>query len=185
MPLSPTLFGIHIDEITTFNARKGGNGVVIEDMRVHILLYAYDIVLLSVSEHDLQRHLNVLDDFCTQRGLVVNLGKTKVLIFHTSAQVRTKCHLTISHSLVEVVRLYVYLRVTFSARSSKFSMTQATKDRLTRGYASLRLLVRQCHQKYFQEPRTKGWLFDSLVTPSLMYTSMVWAQGYHLSCGCN
>ena len=34
---------------------------------------------------------------------------------------------------------------------------------------------------YFQEPQTKGWLFDSLgsfdslVTPSLIYASMVWA----------
>ena len=144
---------------------------------VSLLLYANDIVLLSESEHELQRHLNALDDFCTQRGLVVNLGKTKVLIFHTSAQVRTKCHLTISHSPVEVVGSYVYLGVTFSARSCKFFMTRATKDRVTRGHASLALLERQCHQAYFQEPQTKGWLFDSLVTPSLMYASVVWAPG--------
>ena len=176
-PLSPTLFGIYIDEITDFIAREGGTGVVLGDTQVRILLYADDIVLLSESEHDLQRHLNALDDFCVQRGLVVNLGKTKVLIFHTSAQVRAKCHLTISHSPVEVVGSYVYLGVTFSARSGKFSMTQAAKDRLTRGHASLSLLERQCHQAHFQEPRTKGWLFDSLVTPSLMYASAVWAPG--------
>ena len=107
----------------------------------------------------------------------MNLGKTEVLIFHTSAQVRTKCHLTISHSPVEVVGSYVYLGVTFSACSGKFSMTQAVKDRLTRGHTSLALLETQCHQAYFQEPRTKGWLSDSLVTPSLMYASVVWAPG--------
>ena len=69
---------------------KFNYGVVLGDTQVRILLYADDIVLLSESEHDLQRHLNALDDFCTQRGLVVNLGKTKVLIFHTSAQVRAQ-----------------------------------------------------------------------------------------------
>ena len=37
------------------------------DMQVSILLYAIDIVLLSESEHDLQKHLNALDDFCTPR----------------------------------------------------------------------------------------------------------------------
>ena len=176
-PLSPTLFGIYIDEITDFIACKGGKGVAMGDMQVSILLYADDIVLLSESEHDLQKHLNALDDFCTQRGLVVNLAKTKVLIFHTSSRVRSKCHLTLSDKLVEVVGSYVYLGVTFSARSGKFSMTQAAKDRLTRGYASLSLLERQCHHAYFQEPQTKGWLFDALVTPSLMYASIVWAPG--------
>ena len=28
-----------------------------------------------------------------------------------------------------------------------------------------------------QEPQTKGWLFDSLVTPFLLYASVVWAPG--------
>ena len=65
-PLSPTLFEIYIDEITDFIARKGGNVVVLGDTQVRILLYANDIVLLSESEHELPRHLNALDDFCTQ-----------------------------------------------------------------------------------------------------------------------
>ena len=33
------------------------------------------------------------------------------------------------------------------------------------------------HQAHFQEPRTKGWLFDTLVTPALMYSAVVWAPG--------
>ena len=72
-------------------------------MQVGLLLYADNIVLRSESEHDLQKHLNALDDFCTQRGLVVNLEKTKVLISHTSSRVRSKCHLVLSHKPVEVV----------------------------------------------------------------------------------
>ena len=39
------------------------------------------------------------------------------------------------------------------------------------------LRERQCHHAYFQEPRSNGWLFDSLVTPSLMYALVVWAPG--------
>ena len=80
------------------------------------------------------------DDFCTQRGLVVNLGKTKVLVLQAYARGRTTCHLILSHRPVEVVGLYVYLGVTFNARSGKFSMTLAAKDRLTRGYVSFSLL---------------------------------------------
>ena len=80
----------------------------------------------------------------------------------------------LSNRKVEVVRSYVYLDVTFSVRWSKFLMAQASKDRLTRQNASLSPLERQCHYAYFQEPRIKGWLFDSSVTSSLMFVAVVW-----------
>ncbi|MCO5556897.1 hypothetical protein L7F22_010451 [Adiantum nelumboides] len=56
-------------------------------------------------------------------------------------------------------------------------MTQAARDRLTKGYSALALMERQCHQAHFQEPRTKGWLFDTLVTPALMYGAAIWGPG--------
>ena len=67
--------------------------------------------------------------------------------------------------------------VTFSTAATHFTMGSAAQDRLTRGYAALAMLERRCHQAHFQEPRTKGWLFDSLVTPSLMYAAAVWGPG--------
>ncbi|MCO5589434.1 hypothetical protein L7F22_043401 [Adiantum nelumboides] len=78
---------------------------------------------------------------------------------------------------MEVTCSYVYLGVIFTAASGTFSMTQAARDRLTRGYASLAMMERQCHQAHFQEPRTKGWLFDTLVTPTLMHASAIWGPG--------
>ncbi|MCO5582230.1 hypothetical protein L7F22_036122 [Adiantum nelumboides] len=93
-PLSPTLFGLYIDEIVDFILHRGGEGVDISGTTVHILLYADDIVLVSETAVGLQLHLQALDDFCSQRGLTVNLGKTKVLIFHTSAQVRRQSRFT-------------------------------------------------------------------------------------------
>ena len=36
-------------------------------------------------------------------------------------------------------------------------------------YAALGALERQCAHLQFQEPRTKPWLFDALVTPTLLY----------------
>ncbi|MCO5592246.1 hypothetical protein L7F22_046244 [Adiantum nelumboides] len=48
-PLSPTLFGLYIDEIVSFIQSRGGEGVELGDTTVHILLYADDIVLVSES----------------------------------------------------------------------------------------------------------------------------------------
>ena len=70
---------------------------------MHIMLYADDIILVSESQEGLQSHLQALDDFCTQRGLTVNLGKTKVMIFRTSAQIRRQTTLTLAGGHVEVV----------------------------------------------------------------------------------
>ena len=176
-PLSPTLFGLYIDEIADFLTRDGGGAVDLSGTPVHIMLYADDIVLVSESQGGLQRHLQVLEDFCMQRGLTVNLGKTKVMIFHTSRQGMAHASFTFAGGPVEIVTSYVYLGVTFSTAATHFTMGSAAQDRLTRGYAALAMLERRCHQAHFQEPRTKGWLFDSLVTPSLMYAAAVWGPG--------
>ena len=76
-----------------------------------------------------------------------------------------------------MVTSYIYLGATFTGRQGPFSMAQAATNRLTRGYATLAMLERRCHQAHFLEPRTKGWLFDTLVTPALMYAGAVWAPG--------
>ena len=52
-PLSPTLFGLYIDEVADFIIRGGGGGVDISGTPVHIMLYADDIVLVSESQEGL------------------------------------------------------------------------------------------------------------------------------------
>ncbi|KAH7307766.1 hypothetical protein KP509_22G076800 [Ceratopteris richardii] len=176
-PLSPMLFGLYIDEIVDFIQQQEGDGIEVRGSTVHILLYADDIVLVSESAKGLQHHPHGLDDFCRQRGLSVNLGKTKVMIFYTSAQVRRHSLFTAAGGPIEVVGSYVYSGVTFTAASGVFSMSQAARDRITCGYTALALMERQCHQAYFQEPRTKGSLFDTLVKPALMYGAAIWGPG--------
>ena len=51
----------------------------------------------------------------------------------------------------------------------RFSLHEAASARLSHGYAALGTLERQCAHIQFQEPRTKLWLFDTLVTPTLLY----------------
>ncbi|MCO5581173.1 hypothetical protein L7F22_035051 [Adiantum nelumboides] len=76
--------------------------------------------------------------------------------------------------MVEQVPSYVYLGVTFTG--PRFSLKQAADARLDRGFAALGRLERQCAHVQFQEPRTKLWLFESLVTPALLLEELrgVW-----------
>ena len=142
-PLSPTLFGLYIDEVVDYITQRGGGAISFSGTTVCVLLYADDIILVSDTQEGLQQHLFALDDFCAQKGLTVNFGKTKAMIFHTSAQVRQQqTTLTLAGGEVEIVGSYVYLGITFTATQGKFSMTQAARDRLTRGYAALGALER-------------------------------------------
>ena len=85
--------------------------------------------------------------------LLVSIGQLSYIHLGSLSLLERQCHQAYHDLLVSIGQLsYIHL-------------------------GSLSLLERQCHQAYFQEPQTKGWLFDSLVTPSLMYVSIVWALG--------
>ncbi|MCO5569536.1 hypothetical protein L7F22_023250 [Adiantum nelumboides] len=73
-PLSPTLFGLYIDEIADYIYQGGGAGVDLSGTQVHIMLYADDIILLTESQEDLQLHIEALRSFCIQRGVTVIAG---------------------------------------------------------------------------------------------------------------
>lgn len=49
-PLSPTLFGLYIDEVADYIAQSGGDGMDLAGTPIHIMLYADDIILISESQ---------------------------------------------------------------------------------------------------------------------------------------
>lgn len=174
-PLSPTLFGLYIDEISEFVERIGGPGAPLVGILIPLLLYVDDIVLVSDSAEGLQRHLDALQEFCLRRNLTMNFGKTKVMVFNTfHAWLKSRSTSSFSYKgeMVDIVHSYVYLEVMFTGPC--FFMVLAADAQLTRGYTTLALLERQCFQAHFQEPRTKHWLFDTLVTPAFMYGAPLW-----------
>lgn len=78
-PLSPTLFGMYIDEVSDYIDRGGDRGAQLAGTWIPLLLYADDIVLSSDSPEGMQRHLDALCSFAEDSGLSMNLGKTKVM----------------------------------------------------------------------------------------------------------
>ena len=76
-PLSLTLFGLYIHEVSHYIERFGGSGAPLAGIAIQILLNADDIVLISDSPKGLQRHLNALKLFCTDKCLSINIDKLK------------------------------------------------------------------------------------------------------------
>jgi len=48
---------------------------------IKLLLYADDLALMSETPQGWQKQIDVLSEFCVERQLVINVSKTKVVVF--------------------------------------------------------------------------------------------------------
>ena len=83
-PLSPTLFGLYIDEleelIGEYNKHKEINGIAVGMYTLLILLYADDVIIMTHTPKGITKLLELLRDFCNRSGLTMNVAKTKMMI---------------------------------------------------------------------------------------------------------
>jgi hypothetical protein len=87
-PLNPLLFGLFIDGIEKqLNALEGEAPPMLGQLAVRLLLYADDLALMSHTPAGLQKQLDVLQVFCCERQLTVNVKKTKVIVFEAHKSV--------------------------------------------------------------------------------------------------
>ena len=62
--LSPTLFGLFINDLATELNNSGIGISIINDLKVNVLMYADDLAILSESEQDLQNMIQTLFEWC-------------------------------------------------------------------------------------------------------------------------
>ena len=74
--MSPNLFNIYINDLPSI-FYGDNDSPKLQDLYVHCLMYADDLVLMSLSEVGLQNKLNKLDEYCREWGLEVNTKKLR------------------------------------------------------------------------------------------------------------
>ena len=106
--LSPLLFKLYIDDII--------NDVCVENvgckfgiLRMNILAYADDIVLLASSKEQLDKLYRVLEQRIGERKLLINKTKSKCLIFTNQSSNVTATDVILGNDIFEVVKEYKYL----------------------------------------------------------------------------
>ena len=78
-PLSPDLFKIFLSDLSPL--LEFSNCPVLSNMLISHLLWADDLILLSLDQETLQLQLDNLAQFCRTWGIEINELKTKVVIF--------------------------------------------------------------------------------------------------------
>ena len=91
--LSPLLFTIFLNDFKDFisNYTRGLSQIASSEKlcereselfkSLFVLLYADDTVLLSETEDDMQLMINATADYCKKFDMIINVGKTKYMIF--------------------------------------------------------------------------------------------------------
>ena len=183
--LSPILFAIYLNDLektlgskcqglTAINklARSNLSKKEIEMfMKLHIMLYADDTILLAETAEGLQQALDSMNEYCKQWKLSVNTDKTKVVIF-SRGKVRNLPVFTYDGKDIEVKDNYSYLGITFNYNGKFKVAVDGLVEQANKAMFSLlckgRKLNLQIHIMLD--------LFDSIVAPILLYGSEIWGH---------
>ena len=138
-------------------------------LKLYILLYADDTVIMTETPSEMQASLQVMHDYCQTWDLLLNISKSKVVVF-SRGKIRNKPVFTYGDGELEIVDCFSYLGSTFNYNGTfrKAIVNQAKQGRK----AMYRLLSKAA--KLNLPPDLTIRLFNSLVTPVLLYGSEIW-----------
>ena len=88
-------------------------------LKLFVLLYADDTVLMSESKEDLQKILNKFGEYCNIWKLKVNVNKTKVMVF-SRGRPCADLNFSLNGADIDIVHEFNYLGILFS-RTGNFS----------------------------------------------------------------
>lgn len=169
--LSPFLFAMFLNDVENVFLEQGMNGIDVESFKLFLILYADDMVIFANNAAELQTSLDLMYEYCNRWKLIVNIDKTKVVIFRKGGRIPNDIEFLYDGKRVDVVNKFNYLGVVFSSGGS-FSIAQSTIS----GQALKAIFKMNKHLYKFTELSVshKMDLFDKLITPILNYASEVW-----------
>lgn len=174
--LSPLLFAIYVNDLESFLERNGCQHIPVGKypdlcvmLKVLVLLYADDTVLLSSSAAGLQKCLDALAEYCYRWKLKVNVEKTKVIVI---GKRKVNHQFTYEREILETVDQFKYLGVVFS-NNGKY--TKCIKHLYAQGLKAMYSIIRKGRLLHLPVD-VMLHLFDVTVVPIILYTCEVWGS---------
>ena len=169
--LSPFLFSMYLNDINNFMSFDQTVGINIYDFYLILLLFADDMVLFSHSKQGLQRGLDRLYNYCVDWGLIVNIQKTKCLVFKKGGKRSAQDIWFYNGEPLETVLTFKYLGFVF-ASSGRFK--KGIENVVLKGQRACFKMISTIKDFSSLYPRNQISLFNSLVASVLSYGCEVW-----------
>ena len=169
--LSPVLFILFIDDIVKNLQNSRYMPFKMGSLKIHILIYADDMVLLAHTPFELQNKINLLSAFFLEHNLKVNTSKTKVMIFARRQPQKTPS-LHWNGVNLEIVQSYTYLGVPVNSTMNQNFTFLHFKSQSKIAAANLFNLFYKANISNF---KIQQQLFNSLVRSVTTYCAPIWA----------
>ena len=160
-------------------------GISIYQFYLALLLFADDMVLFSDNRFGLQRGLDKLYEYCNNWGLIVNVEKTKCLVFKKNGRNSVLDKWFYNGEEIETVNTFKYLGFVFS-NTGKFS--KGIDNVVLQGQRALFNLYANVIDFETMFINMQFSLFDSLISSVLLYGCEIWGfaeakkiETFHLS----
>jgi len=158
-----------IDDLELSLQTSTDSGLQFDDIRLILMLYADDMVLLGETAEHLQHSLDNLKLYCDKWGLEVNVDKSKLMVFRKRGHVRPNETWTYNSGKLELVEYFNYLGVVFSS-NGLFNLNQQML--IGKSLKAMNILFHKMKDFEFS-PKTQCQLFDVFVSSILNYGSEV------------
>ena len=140
--LSPLLFSLYINSLVE-KLRSREVGVRCRGKLIPGLLYVDDMILLAENEEMLKDGLNVLEEWCRQWGVKVNVPKCAIMHFRRKGVTRARGVFKIEGEEIQLVTSYKYLGCVIDEYLQMKGMVEV---RAKAGYKALGLWMSRCRQ---------------------------------------
>ena len=178
--LSPLLFSLFVNDLENFLLKQGCEPLktdvdeIDNIMKLLLVMYADDTIILADTEQGLQDGINALHSYCEKWKLTVNCDKTKVVIFSKRKVPASKFTFTYNSNPLEIVHSLKYLGLHLNYNGSyKLAALELVKQ----GSRAMYALLAKC-RKLDLPVDLQLELFDALVVPILLYNCEVWGFKY-------
>ncbi|MCO5582472.1 hypothetical protein L7F22_036368 [Adiantum nelumboides] len=172
-PLSPTLFGLCIDELEDFInevMRDGGDHPSIGTFTLLLLIYADDVVLLAYNALLLQKLMDTVHAFCNATGY----GPISQCSQCSQCRNENQPIIMYDGQTLQAVESFKYLGIYVP---SNHAWGNCVQNRIDAGQAKYYEFENMCKQSVTKRWEIKSMAFDACVVQTILYGVEVWGGG--------
>ena len=133
-------------------------------LKIFLLLYAYDTVLISENVDGMQTMLNVFSEYYNTWKLQVNIAKTKVVIFSKS-KVTQNTRVMSDNKVLDICESYNYLGILFNFNNNVLNVRKKLVEQAQKALHSVFYKIKNI--KIPLDLQLK--IVDTLVSSILLY----------------
>ena len=170
-PLSPTLFGVYLEDFDEGWEKRKQGGIVIGSTKIYGLKFADDVAMVPDSVEGLQGMLRELDRFTEKNGMEVNTKKTKVMICRKGGRRGKEERWWYKGEELEIVKEYKYLGYWFSISGKDLSHMRILSAKARRAADVTWVIMRRAR---INALRRRLLIMNAIAKAGGMYGVKIW-----------